>query len=181
MTDAWKKPILIVEDFAPIVRIYRHFLKQMGFRDIDAATNGAEAIAMLKTRHYAVIISDWHMEPVTGFKLLQHVRADKVHADVPFILATIESRADYIAAAQAAGVTHYMLKPFRGSALRTVLANASPALAAAMEPPILTKGVPHEAVASIRLGAEGAADSNPESAAAIWREPPLVESLAGPA
>ncbi len=129
-------PILLVEDTGPVVKIYRHYLKQMGIRHVDSAPNGLEAIRMLQARRYAAIISDWHMQPVSGFQLLQMVRADAVYADVPFIMATIEGRQDYIDAAEAAGVTDYMLKPFNAATLRTVLANASPAIGAMMEPPI---------------------------------------------
>jgi two-component system chemotaxis response regulator CheY len=118
--------ILVVDDFMPMGRIYRHFLKQMGLRNVDVASNGIQALDMLEKRHYAAVVSDWHMEPITGFQLLQSVRAEKAYDDIPFIMATVEARPDRIKAAQRAGAADYILKPFNVATLRSVLANASP-------------------------------------------------------
>jgi two-component system chemotaxis response regulator CheY len=136
MHSGSKIHILVVDDFMPMGRIYRHFLKQMGLRNVDVASNGIQALDMLETRRYAAVVSDWHMEPITGFQLLQSVRAEKAYADIPFIMATVEARPERIKAAQRAGAADYILKPFNVATLRSVLANASPGIAAAMEPPM---------------------------------------------
>ncbi len=137
MPIATKPPILVVDDFAPMRRIFQRFLKQMGLGEVDLAQNGMEALAMLERRRYAAIISDWHMEPFSGFQLLQSVRADRSYAALPFIMATVEARPEHVRAAQRAGASDYILKPFTVATLRSALAHASPAIAAAMEPPIL--------------------------------------------
>ncbi len=103
MPVATKPPILVVDDFAPMRRIHRHFLKQMGLRDVDIAANGMEALAMLERRPYAAIISDWHMEPVSGFQLLQSVRADRSYAGLAFIMATVEARPEHVQGGPARG------------------------------------------------------------------------------
>ena len=133
MIAASKTHVLVVEDFAPMIRIYRHFLKQIGVYDVDAAGSGAEALDMMSARTYGLIISDWHMEPMTGFQLLRKARTSQAHADVPFIIATIESRADYIKAARAAGASDYLFKPFRVACLRESILNVCPAIAATLE------------------------------------------------
>jgi len=73
-------PILVVDDYQTMVRIIRNLLKQIGFENVDEASNGAEALAKIESKSYGLIISDWSMEPMTGFELLQRVREDKALA-----------------------------------------------------------------------------------------------------
>lgn len=121
MTPSKNTPILVVDDYALVVRIIRDDLRRIGYDNVDGARNGADALEKLQGKRYALIISDWHMEPITGFQLLQRVRADPHYADVPFIMATIESRPQYVAAARSAGASDYILKPFNASLLRAAI------------------------------------------------------------
>jgi two-component system chemotaxis response regulator CheY len=43
-------PILIVEDFKTMLRIMRNLLKQLGYEDVDDASDGAAALARMETR-----------------------------------------------------------------------------------------------------------------------------------
>jgi|SRR5579872_5668672 two-component system, chemotaxis family, chemotaxis protein CheY len=111
-------PILVVDDYQTMVRIIRNLLNQIGFENIDDASNGEEALAKIKAKHYGLIISDWNMEPMTGFQLLQKVREDPSRADIPFIMVTAESKTDNVIAARKAGVSHYIVKPFNAGTLK---------------------------------------------------------------
>ena len=174
MALAPKPPILVVDDFAPMRRIYRHFLKQIGLRDVDAAASGGEALAMLERRPYAAVISDWHMEPMTGFQLLQSVRADRSYAGLAFIMATVEARPEHVRAAQRAGASDYILKPFTVATLRSALANACPKIAAAMEPPIFTVPARERAARFRNL-----IEANARTARALPADDRVVEIFAG--
>jgi len=111
-------PILVVDDYHTMVRIIRNLLSQIGFENIDDASNGEEALAKIKEKHYGLIISDWNMEPMSGFQLLQKVRQDPSRADIPFIMVTAESKTDNVIAARKAGVNHYIVKPFNAGTLK---------------------------------------------------------------
>jgi two-component system, chemotaxis family, chemotaxis protein CheY len=111
-------PILVVDDYQTMVRIIRNLLKQIGFENVDEAANGAEALDKIEKRQYGLIISDWNMEPMTGFQLLQKVREFKDRADIPFIMVTAESKTDNVVAARKAGVNHYIVKPFNAMTLK---------------------------------------------------------------
>jgi two-component system chemotaxis response regulator CheY len=111
-------PILVVDDYQTMVRIIRNLLSQIGFENIDDASNGEEALAKIKSKPYGLIISDWNMEPMSGFQLLQKVREDSNRADVPFIMVTAESKTDNVIAARKAGVSHYIVKPFNAGTLK---------------------------------------------------------------
>ena len=111
-------PILVVDDYQTMVRIISNLLKQIGFENVDGASNGAEALAKIQEKHYGLIISDWNMEPMTGYQLLQKVRESKEHSGIPFIMVTAESKTDNIIAAREAGVSHYIVKPFNAATLK---------------------------------------------------------------
>jgi two-component system, chemotaxis family, chemotaxis protein CheY len=110
--------ILVVDDYNTMVRIIRKLLKQIGYENVDEASNGEEALAKIKAKTYGLIISDWNMEPMTGFDLLKHVRADEGTAKTPFILVTAESKPENVLAAQKAGVSSYLVKPFSAPVLK---------------------------------------------------------------
>jgi two-component system chemotaxis response regulator CheY len=112
-------PILVVDDYQTMVRIIRNLLKQIGFENVDEASNGADALAKIETRRYGLIISDWNMEPMTGYQLLQKVREFKDRSDIPFIMITAESKTDNVVAARKAGVNHYIVKPFNAMTLKS--------------------------------------------------------------
>ncbi len=111
-------PILVVDDYNTMVRIIRNLLKQIGFQDIDDASDGASALRRLRERSYGLVISDWNMEPMTGYDLLKEMRADPQLASVPFIMITAESKTENVVAAKQAGVSNYIIKPFNAQTLK---------------------------------------------------------------
>ncbi|MDJ1157887.1 response regulator [Chelatococcus sp. SYSU_G07232] len=111
-------PILVVDDYQTMVRIIRNLLKQIGFEDVDEASDGTTALAKMRERRYALVISDWNMEPMTGYELLQQVRADATLNHTPFIMVTAESKTENVVAAKKAGVNNYIVKPFNAQTLK---------------------------------------------------------------
>ena len=74
-------------------------------------------LSKLKQKRYGLVISDWNMEPMTGYELLEQVRAsDKLKA-TPFIMVTAESKTENVIAAKKAGVNNYIVKPFNAKTL----------------------------------------------------------------
>jgi two-component system chemotaxis response regulator CheY len=114
-------PILIVDDYKTMLRIVRNLLKQLGFNNVDEATDGSMALQKARAKSYGLIISDWNMEPMTGYEFLKEVRADSQLKDTPFIMVTAESKTDNVIAAKKAGVNNYIVKPFNAATLKTKL------------------------------------------------------------
>ena len=112
-------PVLIVDDYNTMVRIIRNLLRQLGFEQIDDANDGSQALAKMRERKYGLVISDWNMEPMTGFDLLQVVRNDPNLAETPFIMVTAESKTENVIAAKKAGVSNYIVKPFNAQTLKS--------------------------------------------------------------
>jgi two-component system, chemotaxis family, chemotaxis protein CheY len=111
-------PILIVDDYKTMLRIIGNLLKQLGFKTIDEATDGAEALSKMRSKSYSLVISDWNMAPMTGFQLLKEVRADEKLKETKFILVTAESKTENVIAAKQAGVNNYIVKPFNAETLK---------------------------------------------------------------
>jgi len=110
--------VLIVDDYKTMLRIIRNLLKQLGFNNVDEATDGAMALQMLRVGTYGLVISDWNMEPMTGLQLLREVRADPKLKPIPFIMVTAESKSENVIAAKEAGVSNYIVKPFNAETLK---------------------------------------------------------------
>jgi len=113
--------ILIVDDYKTMLRIIRNLLKQLGFNNVDEATDGSMALGKLRDKDYGLVISDWNMEPMTGIQLLREVRADAKLKALPFIIITAESKTENVIAAKEAGVNNYIVKPFNAATLKTKL------------------------------------------------------------
>jgi two-component system chemotaxis response regulator CheY len=111
-------PILVVDDYNTMIRIIRNLLRQVGFVDIDDAADGQSALAKMQQKKYGLVISDWNMEPMTGYELLQQVRADPAISATPFIMVTAESNTENVIAAKQAGVNNYIVKPFNAEILK---------------------------------------------------------------
>ena len=111
--------VLVVDDYNTMIRIIRNLLKQLGFEDVDEAADGTEALSKMRGRKYGLVISDWNMEPMTGYELLKEVRADQGLSKTPFIMVTAESKTENVIAAKKAGVNNYIVKPFNAATLKS--------------------------------------------------------------
>ena len=111
-------PILVVDDYSTMVRIIRNLLRQVGFTHVDDASDGISALRRLHEKPYRLVVSDWNMEPMSGYELLKEMRADPALASVPFIMITAESKTENIIAAKNAGVSNYIVKPFNAATLK---------------------------------------------------------------
>jgi len=119
-------PVLVVDDYNTMVRIIRNLLKQLGFENVDDASDGASALAKMRAKKYGLVISDWNMEPMTGYELLKQVRSDPALGQVPFIMVTAESKTENVIAAKKAGVNNYIVKPFNAQTLQNKIQSVFP-------------------------------------------------------
>ncbi len=119
-------PVLIVDDYHTMIRIIRNLLRQLGFEHVDDANDGSQALAKMQQRKYGLVISDWNMEGMTGYDLLQQVRSDPELSATPFIMVTAESKTENVIAAKKAGVSNYIVKPFNAQTLKTKIESVFP-------------------------------------------------------
>lgn len=114
-----KMSVLVVDDSSMMFRMIGEFLRQIGFSDIDHALDGGTALEKMRAKRYGLVLSDWNMQPKTGYTLLRRMRENPATKSTPFIMMTTESRNEFVVAANKAGVNEYLVKPFTAQTLRT--------------------------------------------------------------
>jgi two-component system chemotaxis response regulator CheY len=119
--------ILIVDDSGVVRSVVRKLLTQLGFQNLDEASDGKAALEKITEKHFGLVISDWNMEPMSGQVLLENVRANKQYANLPFIMMTADPSIEKVVKAKHAGVTCFINKPFRAEELQAkiLLTNAN--------------------------------------------------------
>ena len=118
MADRSALKFLVVDDFATMRRIIRNLLKELGFTNVEEAEDGAIALARLQMGGIDFVISDWSMPNMDGLTLLQSVRADAKLGDLPFLMVTAEAKKENITAADQAGASGYITKPFTAETMQ---------------------------------------------------------------
>lgn len=118
MTNAQSKSALVVDDLEIMRRSVANLLRKQGLGHVDEVSSVSEALHQMDTvGGYDLIVSDWNMDPMTGLDLLNAVRSDVRYAKLAFVLMTAEPTEDKRAAAEAAGVSGFLVKPFSAATL----------------------------------------------------------------
>ena len=68
-----RRPVLIVDDDAPVANSLRRLLQRAGF-EVIVASGGKEAISLLTRNAPAVVISDYRMSDMSGIEVLKHAQ-----------------------------------------------------------------------------------------------------------
>lgn len=101
--------ILIAEDDKFLLNAYRVKFTKAGF-DIQIATDGEEALVILKTFRPDVILLDLVMPKKDGFAVLQTVKADPALKNIPVIVASNLGQKEDIERAKSLGAIDYIIK-----------------------------------------------------------------------
>ena len=115
--------ILVVDD-EPINREIA--LMQLEAVDlvVDAAEDGAAAIAMVQKNNYAAIFMDMQMPKLNGLDATREIRHLPGYRDTPIIAMTANAFAEDKAKCMAAGMNDFLIKPFSPDELFAVLLRA---------------------------------------------------------
>jgi two-component system chemotaxis sensor kinase CheA len=101
--------VLIADDSLTTRTLERYILEAAGY-EVEVATNGTEALALLFEREYDVLVSDVEMPGLDGVELTSRVRAEPPLRDLPVILVTsLDSPVDRERGLQA-GADAYIVK-----------------------------------------------------------------------
>jgi len=103
---------LIVEDEDAVMGVIGSYITS-SFPDAEiiTASDGIEALDMLRSGDFDVIVSDWEMPFMQGDELLSNIRSTPGMKDIPFIMVTIRRDMGSMISAIKAGVTDYVSKP----------------------------------------------------------------------
>lgn len=115
--------VLVVDDMMTMRKIVAKTCKDLGFKDVVEAADGALAWKELSesATPIGLIISDWNMPNMSGLDFLKKVRADAKFKHLPFILLTAETESHQVAEAVRSGVDNYIVKPFTPDTIKKKL------------------------------------------------------------
>jgi two-component system chemotaxis response regulator CheY len=119
------KSIISVDDSSTMRRMVSFTLKAAGY-DVIEASDGAEALTLLRSRSVDLVISDINMPRVDGIELTRQLRSQPGFSRTPIILLTTESDPGKKAEGRAAGATGWMVKPFKQEQLLAVVSKLLP-------------------------------------------------------
>lgn len=113
--------VLIVDDSKAMRMIVCRTLKQAGFNcAVVEASNGAEALEVIRNDKPDVVLSDWNMPEMSGIELLTAVKAEQL--EVRFGFVTSESSAEMKNLAMETGASFIITKPFTPETFELTLA-----------------------------------------------------------
>ena len=105
---AQKKKILIAEDEKPMARALEIKIGSDPDLEARAVFNGAEALKILETEKYDLVLTDLMMPDVDGFTLLKELKARKIK--VPVIISSNLSQEEDIKLTKSLGAIDYFVK-----------------------------------------------------------------------
>lgn len=105
------KTVLVVDDSRIVRKVARRILEGLGFA-VAEAENGAEALALCRSRLPAGILLDWNMPVMNGIEFLHALRSEFGFAEPRVVFCTTESELDAIQRAIEGGANEYIMKPF---------------------------------------------------------------------
>jgi two-component system chemotaxis response regulator CheY len=105
--------ILIVDDVLSMRSLTKAILREAGFAHVFDAPDGQEALKLMRKVKVNLIICDWNMPVMSGLEFFKAVQEDAKLAGTPFIMLTSSSEGSKVKEAIQAGITAYMIKPFK--------------------------------------------------------------------
>jgi DNA-binding response OmpR family regulator len=106
-----KPRVLVVDDDPPIIRLLQVRLEQAGFA-VDVAAGGEEALDKVAVDPPAVILLDVSMPDLSGFDVVERLKAQEETAAIPIFLLTGQGQATDRERGERLGVDLYLTKPF---------------------------------------------------------------------
>ena len=123
--------VLLVDDSAAVLEQLRMACERMGLA-CEAASSGAQALALLSQRRFDLALVDVVMPDMDGYQLTRQIRGGPASGRIPVIVLTSRSSPIDLARAALAGCATYLTKPVKFAALeiavREQLARAEPAV-----------------------------------------------------
>lgn len=116
-----KMTILVVEDNKDMRDYIRSILVE--YYNVLEASQGEEALAILRTSNVDFIISDLMMPVMDGMELSRRVKSNFAISHIPFLMLTAKTSDEARLESYKMGVDAFLLKPFDENMLLTRIAN----------------------------------------------------------
>ncbi|HSJ63623.1 MAG TPA: response regulator transcription factor [Gemmatimonadaceae bacterium] len=111
MTNAAGERVLVVDDEPDIVALVAYHLAKAGYR-VSTAASGSEALAAARQEHPALIVLDLMLPEMSGFEVLEQLRAHESTRDVAVLMLTARREEPDRIRGLSLGADDYLTKPF---------------------------------------------------------------------
>jgi two-component system chemotaxis response regulator CheY len=114
--------VLVVDDFVVFRTLVQKALSELGYVNLETATNGEEALELLNKakeagQPFELVLSDWNMPKMDGLDLLKNCRKNEGLKALTFVMVTAEADNHRVNEAFEAGADDYITKPINKNQL----------------------------------------------------------------
>jgi len=106
--------VLIIDDSSVMRKIVGRSLRQAGLEILEVleASNGSEALSLVKENSLDLILSDINMPLMDGLEFVRQLRRIESAKHIPVIMITTEAGEAHVVEALSLGASGYIRKPF---------------------------------------------------------------------
>lgn len=109
--------VLVVDHVDNIRSTVARMLSELGFKKVYQATNGSDALALMKKYKVDLILSESQMPKMDGVEFLRKIRRDTKTNKLPFVMTSANIEQAAVISAIKNGVSEYVVKPFSAKIL----------------------------------------------------------------
>ena len=103
--------ILVVDDEPDIIALVAYHLARAGYR-VSTASTGLEALEAAREEQPAMVVLDLMLPELSGFDVLERMRADRALEDIPVLMLTARREEQDRVQGLSLGADDYLVKPF---------------------------------------------------------------------
>ncbi len=118
------KSILIVEDSSTTRALIKAVVEEMGDFTIVEASSGFEALKLLPTQEFNLVITDINMPDINGLELISFAKNNPRYSTIPLIIVSTERSEEDRERGLALGAMAYITKPFKAHELQEIIQKA---------------------------------------------------------
>ena len=119
--DVHNLRVLLVDDSLMARNIIKRTINNLGLRLITEASDGAEAIELMKSNMFDLVITDYNMPSVDGLALTQFIRNESQQSHIPILMVSSEANETHLSNVSHAGVNALCDKPFEPQLVKRLL------------------------------------------------------------
>lgn len=113
--------VLVVDDSRMARNVIRRTLTNLGMRQLTEASDGAEAIELMRIQMFDLVVTDYNMPSVDGLALTQFIRNESQQSHIPILMVSSEANDAHLSNVSQAGVNALCDKPFEPQLVKKIL------------------------------------------------------------